>query len=169
MLTVSVLGQPAPVSIITSSTWRRDDCLDGLLLMLLDDRTGAPWRWFWKLFQPIRQDLDRLFWCFTNQPWMNAPDKFQEDESATASFKGEGRTSVMLWQPRSLGRYADHFAEESIELWGIEPRADDPHQISAQYKAAGGRGLEEIIRRYARVWLLYTDSACWEMYARKAR
>ncbi len=58
--------------------------LDGLLLKLRQDDTGEPG--FWRLFTPIRQDLDRLFWCFTNQPWGAAPEGFEEDESATASF-----------------------------------------------------------------------------------
>jgi hypothetical protein len=29
--------------------------------------------------------------------------------------------------------------------------------------------MGDFIRRHARVWLLYTDSTCWEIYARKAR
>jgi hypothetical protein len=135
----------------------------------MDDSTGAPGRWFWKLFQPIRQDLDRLFWCFPYQPWMGAPREFLEDDAATATFEGQDRTSVMLWQPGSLGRYASHFAEESIELWGIEPTADNPQQLAADYSAAAKPEMQALIRQYARVWLLYTDSTCWEIYARKPR
>jgi hypothetical protein len=141
--------------------------LDGLLLKLLEDPTGAPGRWFWKLFQLIRKDLDRLFWCFPSQPWMGAPDGFAEDESAAAPFDGDGQTSVMLWRPGSLGQYAHRFAEEFIELWGIEPTRDDPHQLAARYNTATPSEGGEILRHHARVWLLYTDSTCWEIYARK--
>lgn len=142
--------------------------MNGLLLKLLDDRTGAPGRWFWKLFRPIRHELDRLYWCFACQPWMGAPDQFLEDKTATSSFDGAGSSSVMLWQPGSLGRFADSFAEEFIELWGIEPMVDDPKKLAAQYSAAAWHEQEGIIRGHARVWLLYTDSACWEVFARKA-
>ncbi len=95
---------------------------------------------------------------------MGAPDEFLEDDFATLSFEGEGLTSVMLWRPGILSRYGDRFAEEFIELWGIEPTVDDPQQLAAQYNAATWRDMESIIRRNARVWLLYTDSTCWEIY-----
>jgi hypothetical protein len=143
--------------------------VNGLLLKLRRDSTGAPGRWFWKLFQPIRPDLDRLYWCFTNQPWMGAPDKFQADDQATESFAGEGETSVMLWRPGSLGRYADHFAEEFIDLWGIDPTSDDPQQLAARFNAAAWRDMEAIVQDSAHVWLLYTDSTCWEIFAREPR
>jgi hypothetical protein len=54
--------------------------LEGLLLRLLEDRSGTPGRWFWKLFGPIRQDLDRLYCCFSNQPWVGAPSRFREKD-----------------------------------------------------------------------------------------
>jgi hypothetical protein len=146
--------------------------LDGLLLKLLDDHPGAPGRLFWKLFKPIRQDLDRLFWCFAGQQWMAAPEAFLEDESATEPFEGEGRTDIQLWRPGSLDRYANWFGEEYIELWAIEPAVDDPQRVVTLYYAAARRNMQDgegIIRHHALVWLLYTDSTCWEIYARKAR
>ena len=109
--------------------------MNGLLLRLLDDRTGAPGFWFWKLFGSVRQDLDRLAWCFTNQPWMGAPPGFEDDDLATMEFEGEGSTGVQLWRPGSLARYADRFAEESIELWGIEPTRDDPTKVAALFSS----------------------------------
>jgi hypothetical protein len=145
--------------------------LDGLLLKLLADRTGAPGRWFWKLFfGPIRPDLDRLFWCFTGQPWLAAPDAFREDELATLPFEGADRAGLEVWRPGSLSRYAQYFAEEFVELWAIEPAVDDPQEVVSRCAAGrGGRDCQDIIRQHARVWLLYTDSTCWEIYARKAR
>jgi hypothetical protein len=140
--------------------------LDGLLLKLARD---GPQPRFWKLFDPIRQDLDRLFWCFTLRPWMGAPDGFREDESATESFEriGIGYSETSLWRPGSLGKYADFMGEEFIELWGIEPTVDDPRQVTAQYDAA--RDQQAVLRQFARVWLRSTMHSCWEIYARKPR
>ena len=144
--------------------------MNGLLVKLphLDgDRSAGDW--FRKLFRPIRADLDRLYWCLPYQPWMGAPDGFDEDEAATESFEGEDRTSVMLWRPGSLGRYADTFAEEFVELWGIEPAVDDAPQLAALYRVTPWHDMAGFVRNHARVWLLYTDSSGWEIYARKQR
>lgn len=113
---------------------------------------------------PIRKDLDRLYWCFVDQPWMGAPDSFINDESATISFNGN---SGMLWQPGSLGKYADNFGEELIEFWGIEPTRQDPQQLAADYCATSFGNMDSFVGQYARFWFLYTDSTCWECYARK--
>lgn len=141
--------------------------MEGLLLKLTQDKTGRPGYWFWQLFEPIRQDLDRLFWCFPNQPWFGSPLEFTEDDSATMSFEGEGTTSVMLWCPRTLGRYAELFAEEFIGLWGIEPTPLAPRRIAAEYSAAAFSEMDSVIEPHAQVWLLYTDSTCWEIYTRQ--
>jgi hypothetical protein len=145
----------------------------GLLFKLRDDKTGAPGRWFWKLFKPIRQDLDRLYWCFPWQPWMGGPPGFNEDESALVELKdlNTARVSspVQLWCPGALSRYADHFGEELIELWGIEPTCDDPQTLAADYDRAPESERRHFIEEHGRVWLLYTDSRCWEIYARKPR
>jgi hypothetical protein len=137
--------------------------VDGLLLKLIEDGAGFPGRWFWKLFRPIRQDLDRLYWCFSNQPWMGAPSDFREDD--LEPFEEEITSSIQLWRPGSLTRYAGQFGEEQIELWAIEPTRDDPAQLATKYSASGWS--HEVIREHARVWLIYTDSTCWEIYARK--
>jgi hypothetical protein len=100
---------------------------------------------------------------------MGASDCFMNDDSATASFVGLGDTSVMLWQPGSLALYADEFAEEFIELWGNEPTVDDAQQLATEYSAADTHAMERIIRQNARVWFIYTNSTCWEMYAKKRR
>jgi hypothetical protein len=142
--------------------------MDGLLIKLLAD-AGRPGFWFWKLFAPIRQDLDRLFWCFPCQPWMGPPDEFVKDDAATnASFVGARTSMTQLWNPGSLGRYADRFGEEQIELWGIESTVDDPTQVAKEYDSTPWRERERIIRQFARVWLIYTDGV-WEIYARKPR
>lgn len=135
----------------------------GLLLQLLNDR-GAPGDWFWPCFEPLRPQFDRHYWVFTNQPWMGPPEGFDEDDTATDEFEGVGQTSVMLWRPGTLGRWADEFAEEFVELWAVDP-ADNPAYTAAQFQRDHtGRFKAE----HAVVWLLYTDSTCWEIFARDA-
>jgi hypothetical protein len=143
--------------------------LNGLLVKLppLDGERSAG-AWFWNLFRPIRADLDRLYWCFPYPPWMGAPDGFEEDEAATTPFEGEGRTSVTLWRPGSLARYADAFAEQQVELWGVEP-ADDPPRLAARYSTTPSGERAGFARDRAHVWLLYTEGTCWEIYAHKER
>jgi len=89
--------------------------MDGLLLKLLEDRTGRPGYWFGRLFGPVLDRLDGLWWHPLSQPWMGAPDDFDEEGP--------------LWRPGSLRRYGGRLAEEFIELWGFEsdspPRLDD--------------------------------------------
>jgi len=81
--------------------------MDGLIVRLFDDGTGSPGRWFWEVFGSIRPDLDRMFWCFSNQPWMGFPtnldrlDQFEFDHLEL--FEKEGATSVQLWRPATLG------------------------------------------------------------------
>src|SRR5215471_17784723 len=105
--------------------------VDGLLLKF-EYAEGFTEPTFWEFFSPIRQDLDRLYWCFVNQPWMCAPAEFKNDVGAMIPFEGCEKTSGQLWCPSALGRYADQFAEEFIDLWGIEP-TDDPQVLAAQY------------------------------------
>jgi hypothetical protein len=138
--------------------------VEGLLLRLLEDKTGAPGRLFWRLFGSIHQDLDRLYWCFANQPWMGAPRDF--DQNDLEPFEENYSSSIQLWRPDSLTKYADRFAEEHIELWGIEPTRDHPALVAAEY--SDRNWSEEVVRKYARVWLLYSDRTCWEIYARKS-
>jgi len=138
--------------------------MDGLLLKLLARQPGQTEPTFWMLFGSIRQDLDRLFWCFADQPWMGAPDDFDEDRFLEF-FEEASKTSIQLWKPGSLARYANQFGEEYIQLWGIEPTQDDPSQLASRYSATSWDAA--IVEQYARVWLIYTDSACWEIFARK--
>jgi hypothetical protein len=140
--------------------------MDGLLLKLNHDQTGAPGRWFWQLFEPIRQDLDRLFWCLPEAPWMGSSDEFREDDFAEAPFTAAGFTTTMLWRPGTLGRYAERFAEEFIELWGIDPAMHDPQRVASQYDAASVPEMTRVILPYAQVRLIYLDSSSWEIYSR---
>jgi hypothetical protein len=139
--------------------------MKGLLLKLKDDQTGAPGVWFWRLFEPIRPELDRLFWCFPRPPWMGDPPDFREDVTAWATFEVDGVTDTMLWRSGSLGRYAERFAEESIELWGIDPLVHDPQRIAALYDGTVIPEMNRVIEPYAEAWLLYTDCTSWELYA----
>ena len=142
--------------------------MDGLIIRLLDDRTGNPGRWFWRAFGSIRPDLDRMIWCFTGQPWMGAPDDFDLNNSFL-KCDGADRASVSLWRPGVLGRHAHQFGEEHIELWAIEPTRDDPAGLAAGYDRCwpDDEKQGDFIRQHARVWLSYFDSTCWEIYARK--
>jgi hypothetical protein len=140
--------------------------MDGLLLKLIHD--VRPGRAFWRLFHSIRDDLERLYWCFSHQPTMGASLGFLEDDAATMSFDGEGGTGVQLWRPGSLSRYAaTEFAEEFISLWGIDPSLQDPRKLASQYSTTPWPEMDRFVRQHAQVWLLYTDSTCWEGYARR--
>jgi len=103
--------------------------MDGLIIRLLHAKTGRPESSFWEVFGPIRQDLDRLYWCLTDQPWFSAPEDF--DESICVDYSKRSHSGIMLWGPGDLSRYADAFSEEEITLWAIEPTMDNP--------IAGGR------------------------------
>jgi hypothetical protein len=145
--------------------------MDGLLLKLLHQHVKQPEPPFWRLFSPIRQDLDRLVWCFSGQPWMGPPPDFNGElvEIAFQDPKARVFADVHLWRPGSLGRFADRFREEYIELWGIEPTRDDPQELATRFCAIPYRkGKKELfIQEHARAWLLYTDCSCWEIFARK--
>ena len=140
--------------------------MDGLIIRLLDDKTGDPGRWFWRVFGPIRPDLDRMFWCVANQPWMGAPDDF-DLEGSFQRFDGSERAGFSVWRPGVLGRHADQFGEEFIDLWAIEPTRDDPARLAAEYARCDQDDDGAFIRQHARIWLTYFDSTCWEIYARK--
>ena len=140
--------------------------MEGLLLRLTGD-TRAPGSTFWLCFEPLRAEFDRHFWVFTNQPWMAAPLDFDED-SQLAGYEREGHiTSVQLWCSGSIGRWATHFSEEYIELWAIG-QADDPLKAAAAFNRTP-RSADEFIQKRAAIWLIHTNSTCWEIYAREAR
>lgn len=142
----------------------------GLLLKLAHDREKHCEPRFWKLFASIRPDLDRLVWCLVGQPWMGPPAEF-DSQSVTIPFQDPDAAvyvDIPLWRPGSLGKYADRFASESIELWAIEPTRDDPQRLALHFSALHGqRAQEDFIRQHARAWLVYSDSMCWEIYAHK--
>jgi hypothetical protein len=139
--------------------------MDGLLLRLLHGKAGRPEPSFWKIFDSIRQDLDRLYWCVTDRPWFSGPEDF--DESTCVDFPERRQSSIMLWGPGGLSRYADAFTEEQIALWAIEPRSDYPVAVASEYSDADRSGRDAVERRYARVSLDYLDSTYWEIYARE--
>jgi hypothetical protein len=140
--------------------------MDGLLLRLHHMATGRPEPSFWSLFGPVRRDLDRLAWCLPDEPWFTPPPDFDYD-SASMAFAGRERTSVQLWRPGLLSRYADQFGEELFELWGIDPARDDPQSTAALFVASPWEEMDEVIRRHGQVHLFYIDNTCWEIYARE--
>jgi len=137
--------------------------MQGVLIRLLDDKTGSPGRVFWPVFSSIRTQLDSFYWCFGSQPWMGPPAGFDPD--VLLAFEGIDRTSAMLWRPHSLAEYAHAFAEECIDLWAMI-RADDPPRLAAQFAKLRARDTESFIEEHARVRLSYCDRTCWEIYAR---
>jgi hypothetical protein len=141
--------------------------LDGLLLQLLGDSSGPTGRWFWTCFEPLRQFFDRHFWIVDN-PWMGAPDAFfaTEGEPETIAYEGSQGTSAQLWRPGAIGRWAEQFSEEFIDLWAIDP-ADDPAHIAASYsQGLSPEDSELFTEQHAVVRLIYTDSCSWEIFAR---
>lgn len=142
--------------------------MDGLIIRLLDDKTGDPGRWFWRVFGAIRPDLDRMFWCLSWQPWMGAPDDF-DLENSFIELDGSERAGFDVWRPGVLGLHAHQFDEEHIELWAMEPTRDDPARLAAEYDRCWPNDEKkgDFVRQHARIWLSYFDSTCWEIYARK--
>jgi hypothetical protein len=99
---------------------------------------------------------------------MAAPLAFIEDETATSDYEGMGGTGVQLWRPGALGRWAEYMCEEYIQLWAVDP-ADDPRQVTSRFLRSSCGQSAGYIAGHAAIWLLYTDSTCWEVYARDAR
>jgi hypothetical protein len=64
-----------------------------------------------------------------------------------------------------VGRWANQFCEEHIELWATNP-ADDPARLASEFGRAFGRRMEAFIDKHAETWLIYSDSTCWEIFAR---
>jgi hypothetical protein len=121
---------------------------------------------FWKIFGSLRQDFDRLFWCFLYQPRMGTPNDFEE-ELVLVPFDRAGNTSLQLWKPGNLSRYGNQFREESIELWAIEPTRDDPTKLAVAFAQTRSKNEVKFIEENAFIWLSYTDSISWEIYTRK--
>jgi hypothetical protein len=143
--------------------------MDGILLKLLQKESAKQPR-FWKLFNSIRQDLDRMFWCFSSQPWLGAPDLSFEDHLESNKSIGRCCSTTQLWRPGALGLYADKFGEEYFDFWAIEPTRDDPKELvkifdNIPYKEQNKQN--KFIEEHARIWMLYTDSSCWEIFAKK--
>lgn len=140
--------------------------MDGLLLRLLDDKRGSPGRCFWSCFEPLRATFDRHYWIFPNQPWMGAPAAF-DYERESADYEGMGETSVCLWRPGAVGRWADQFCEEQIELWATSAAAE-PARLASEFRRTFSKRADAFIEKHAELWLIYCDSTCWEVFARDA-
>lgn len=92
-------------------------------------------------------------------------DEFEEE--VFESFEERVQSSIQLWRPGTLWKYAWTFSEEEVQLWAIEPEVDDPQRITSLYSNAGWSKQDGFVQENARIWLLYTDSTCWEIFARK--
>ncbi len=140
--------------------------MDGLLLRLLDHKHSSPSCTFWQCFEPLRSVFDRHFWIFLNQPYLGMPDGFDE-ERELADYEGVGETSVMLWRPGAIGRWADKFCEEFVELWATNP-ADDSARLASEFRRTFWGREDAFIEMHAEIWLHYSDSTCWEIFAKDA-
>jgi hypothetical protein len=138
--------------------------MDGLLIHLL--RTGKDEPRFWKIFGSIRQELDRFYWCFLNQPWMSDPVDFDE-KSVLMRFEEDEYTSTLLWKPGNFSRYGNKFREEFLEFWAIEPTGDDPQNLTEAFEKTKFRDRSKFIEKHACIWMLFTDSTSWEIFAQK--
>lgn len=96
--------------------------MDGLLIKFFDGPHPSQEPTFWQLLKAIRPALDRRYWCFPWQPWMGPPVGFCDDDCLVDV--GDNST-VQLWRPHAIGKYADSFCEEAIELWAIPHACDD--------------------------------------------
>lgn len=140
--------------------------MDGLLLRLLADTRSVAGRWFWPCFEPLRTEFDRYFWVVLNQPWFGAPDEF-DGEREIAEYDGMACTSVMLWRPGAVGRWAERFGEESIDIWAIDPERNPVRTASAF--SALRRNDDDFTETHGTIRLIYTDSCCWEIFAKETR
>jgi hypothetical protein len=136
--------------------------VNGLLLAF--DR-GAREPRFWELFGAVQEELDAFFWCFLYPPWMGAPERFDAYDRDLETYPGEGNTSIQLWKPGTLGRWANAFSEEQLQLWAIHP-ASDYRGLTEAFSRTPWSAEAEFIRAHAQSWLFYTDRTCWEIYAR---
>jgi hypothetical protein len=145
--------------------------MNGFLLKLRHQEIGQKQPTFWRVFGSVRHELDRLYWFFPGQPSMGAPDGFNEDVPVLVEFESRSRFSTsQLWKPGTLSRYGDLIGDEYLLTCGIEPIADNPTQIAKRLDADVWRTEDKVIREFANlghVVLIYTDSTCWEIYARK--
>jgi hypothetical protein len=138
--------------------------VDGLLLQLLDDKQGSHGLRFWRCFGPLRSTFNRYYWIFPWQPWMACPAGFDhERDSADFQSGGKTTTSICLWHPGAIGRWADQFWEEQIELWAAKP-SQDPARLASEF----GRTCQEhaFIEEHAEVWLICSNFTCWKIFTR---
>jgi len=141
--------------------------MDGLLLRLQNDQRGKAGNWFWPCFEPLRAEIDRRWWIVGNQPWRAAPKEFtQHEEKYLADFDGLVHTSVQLWRPGAVSRWAQYFCEEFISLLAIRD-GGDPAKVASKYSRVAPANEAAFIISYAEIWLAYCDSTCWEIYCRE--
>jgi hypothetical protein len=134
--------------------------MKGVLLKLDESHPEEPK--FWDIFGPIRSELVRFYWCFSASPFMAVPLEWWDDPSATISI-GPHDTSVALWRPQSLGKYANHFAEEFVCMWAVDDRFHDPVSLVRSFLQCGND--DKFIASHASFWLNYIDGTCWECFA----
>jgi hypothetical protein len=141
--------------------------MNGMRLMLIQDNHGSPGHWFWRCFQSLRAEFDRHHWLVPLQPWMGAPVGFAEGAWAI-DFPGVGDTELMLWRAGAIGQWAERCSAESIDLMAV-PLLEDPVALAAEFARVPWRAQDAWMADRAEFLLRYTDSASWDIYARRAQ
>jgi hypothetical protein len=137
--------------------------MDGFLIKFTDAPHPASEPSFRRLFGAIYAQMNAHYWCFPMQPWMGTPVRLCEDKCTVELDNGGMETA--LWRPGSLGKYADSFLEEHIEMWAVPHGCVDKATLVSEFDKTSLSSSAFIVQN-ADIWLIYTDSACWEMFAR---
>jgi hypothetical protein len=95
---------------------------------------------------------------------MGAPAAFGH-ERELSDFEGMAETTVCLSGPGAVGRWAEQFCEERIELWATHPDADAA-SLAAEFRRTSAKRQDAFIEKHAEIWLISSDSTCWEIFAR---
>jgi hypothetical protein len=141
--------------------------MDGLLLQLLEDKGNAG-AWFWPCFEPLKRDFDNYYWIIDCQLWMGPPLAFFDESGHNAASVDDPRlhdAQVQLWRPGAIGRWASEFEEESLYLWALQEHTD-PIEMALRWHHTSYDRPNSFVEAHASVLLQYTDSTCWEIFAR---
>lgn len=143
--------------------------MQGLLLKLTHGEQNEPK--FWRLFDSIRADLDRLYWYGGSEFWnceregldLSGWSESINTRISDSDSKIEAYNGATFWRPGILGLIGDSFAEEFLSFWGVEPKdVDDLMAIEASKH-------HEFLLARAAIHLYYIDSTSWEIFARDQR
>jgi hypothetical protein len=107
--------------------------------------------------------FDSYYWVVESQPWFGWPQGFQDTDGNCDTCVEAPGLHTMLWRPGSLSRWAARFNEEYVSLWA--PAGAEPVEVVRGYESFTADRPDRFIERHAAVWLNYSDSCCWEIFA----